>query len=569
MVGKSAVFDYIVDNIMLTNYHTLSYVVSTLRQHVCGNAIVETFSQERDQLVLRMSHTEPVLILSCDRILNTLYLRPQFARARSNSADVLTACVGRTISSVRMHPVDRVVMFILGSGSRIDARFFGAKANVVLVDENESIVDAFRNAKELKGTKVEYRSGELLYDMDAFLTRLQTPQLATVAALMKEEFPTLGSTAIREVLHRANVPHNVGTMSIKQMNIQAIQAALGAVLNDLSRPKARVYLYDEGIKTGTPAAFSIIPLSHLNGMKEEPFDDVHEAIRFYISRLRSRESVDEQKRSIMGKLNQKLAKARRAIEAVETDLKANARADEYQRAGELLMLHLPDIKKGDHSFLAKCEKEEIDIPLSKNMSPVQNAQRYFEKAKRSRIAQQAASERLTELRTSIAPGETLLAAIEPVQTKEDLKQFMSEYKGELDQFGIGEKSEEHEQLPFRIFTVDGGFEVWAGKSSKNNDQLTLKYAKPNDLWFHARGAAGSHVVLKVQSGKGEPGKKAKEQAAGIAAYYSKMKNAKMVPVAMAEKKYVRKPKGAAPGSVTVEREKVIFAEPALPPEKHR
>ncbi len=569
MVGKSAVFDYIVDNIMLTNYHTLSYVVSTLGQHVCGNAIVEAFSQERDQLVLRLSHTEPVLILSCDRILNTLYRRPQCARAQSNSADVLTACVGRTISSVQMHPVDRVVMFILKSGGRIDARFFGAKANVVLVDENESIVDAFRDAKELKGKKVEYKSGELLYDMDAFLARLRTPQLATVATLMKEEFPTLGSTAIREVLHRASVPHNVGAMSIRQMNIQAIQAALGAVLNDLSRPKARVYLYDEGTKAGTPAAFSIIPLSHLNGMKEESFDDVHEAVRFYISRLRSRESVDEQKRSIMGKLNQKLAKARRTIEAVEADLKANARADEYQRAGELLMLHLPDINKGDHSFLAKGENEEIDIPLSTNISPAQNAQRYFEKAKRSRIARQAASERLTELRTSIAPCETLLAAIEPVQTKEDLKQFMSDYKNELEKFGIGEKSEEREQLPFRIFTVDGGFEVWAGKSSKNNDQLTLKYAKPNDLWFHARGAAGSHVVLKVQSGKGEPGKKAKEQAASIAAYYSKMKNAKMVPVAMAEKKYVRKPKGAAPGSVTVEREKVIFAEPALPPEQHR
>ena len=144
---------------------------------------------------------------------------------------------------------------------------------------------------------------------------------------------------------------------------------------------------------------------------------------------------------------------------------------------------------------------------------------------------------------------------------------MSEYKDELDEFGIGEKSEAREQLPFRIFAVDGGCEVWAGKSSKINDQLTLKYAKPNDLWFHARGAAGSHVVLKVNTGQGEPSKKAKEQAASIAAYYSKMKNAKMVPIAMTEKKYVRKPKGAAPGSVTIEREKVIFAEPALPEEK--
>jgi len=103
-----------------------------------------------------------------------------------------------------------------------------------------------------------------------------------------------------------------------------------------------------------------------------------------------------------------------------------------------------------------------------------------------------------------------------------------------------------------------------GKSSANNDVLTLKYGKPNDLWFHARGSSGSHVLLKMNTGRGEPSKKAKTQAAAIAAYYSKMKNAKMVPVAMTQKKYVRKPKGSSPGTVTLEREQVIFAEPALP-----
>jgi len=103
-----------------------------------------------------------------------------------------------------------------------------------------------------------------------------------------------------------------------------------------------------------------------------------------------------------------------------------------------------------------------------------------------------------------------------------------------------------------------------GKSSANNDLLTLHYTKPDDLWFHARGASGSHVVLKTRSHAGEPGRKAREQAAGIAAYYSKMKNASMVPVAMTLRKYVRKPKGSAAGTVVIEREKVIFAEPALP-----
>ena len=204
------------------------------------------------------------------------------------------------------------------------------------------------------------------------------------------------------------------------------------------------------------------------------------------------------------------------------------------------------------------------IPVDPRFSPVQNAQGYFEKAKKSRLAYNESRQRLGELRKSATLAESLLGKAEAVQTKEELNRFMIDKASDLDRFGIGEKAKEREQLPFRIFTVDGGFEVWAGKSSRNNDELTMKYAKPNDLWFHARGASGSHVILKTNSGRGEPGKKAREQAAAIAAYYSKMKNAKMVPVAMTEKKHVHKPKGSAPGSVSLEREKVIFAEPALP-----
>jgi predicted ribosome quality control (RQC) complex YloA/Tae2 family protein len=108
--------------------------------------------------------------------------------------------------------------------------------------------------------------------------------------------------------------------------------------------------------------------------------------------------------------------------------------------------------------------------------------------------------------------------------------------------------------------------VWAGKSSENNDLLTLRHAKPNDLWFHARGAGGSHVVLRVGTGSGEPGKRARHQAASIAAYYSKMRSAGTVPVAMTRRKFVRKPRGAPPGTVALEREEVLFVPPQLPVE---
>ena len=119
---------------------------------------------------------------------------------------------------------------------------------------------------------------------------------------------------------------------------------------------------------------------------------------------------------------------------------------------------------------------------------------------------------------------------------------------------------------FRKFELDDGFVAYAGKNAANNDELTMKFAKPNDMWFHARGSSGSHVVVPLNKDQKLP-KKILEQAAGVAAYYSGAKNAKYTPVAYCLKKFVRKPKGSHPGSVTIARETVILAEPKLPESK--
>lgn len=549
---------------MLNNYHTLAYVAQTLAHKLAGNAISEAFSQEKDQLVLRFANNNSALVIICDRVINTLYHIPEFARARNNSVDVLGGCLGCTISSVEMHPTDRVMFIRFESGLRLDLLFFGGKSNVLLVDASNCVVDAFKDARQVVGMTPQYRTGEQMFDVESLRARLAQPQLATLATVLREEFPPLGAELVRESLYRAGIPHTLGAMSVSEQQILAIQNALSGVFAELSRPTPRVYMHAREEKTGVPAAFAIVSLTHLAEVTEKRFDDVHDAIRFFVARTKSRQAVDAEKSAIIGRLVQRIYKARRTLAAVEDDLRKNSRADEYQRFGDLLMAHMHEMTGGEENAVLRDEGGEVEIPLLKNLSPVQNAQRYYEKAKRSRAAQEQAAQRLIDLQAIVGPAETLLHQIENTTTRDELAMVLANHADDLEALGVGPRSREREQLPFRLFVVDGGFEVWAGKSSRNNDELTMKYAKPNDLWFHARGAAGSHVVLKVGTGKGEPTKKAKEQAASIAAYYSKMKNAKMVPVAMTEKKYVRKLKGAAPGSVVVEREKIIFAEPALP-----
>lgn len=117
---------------------------------------------------------------------------------------------------------------------------------------------------------------------------------------------------------------------------------------------------------------------------------------------------------------------------------------------------------------------------------------------------------------------------------------------------------------FRIFKLEGGYEVWVGRDSASNDLLSMKYTKQNDLWFHVRGSSGSHTVLKTPEGISDYPKEIIKIAASIAAYYSKAKNAKNVPVAYTEAKNVQKYKGAKSGSVMIKSEKIVKVNPELP-----
>lgn len=117
----------------------------------------------------------------------------------------------------------------------------------------------------------------------------------------------------------------------------------------------------------------------------------------------------------------------------------------------------------------------------------------------------------------------------------------------------------------RRYELPGGWVVLVGRSNQENDVLTHKVARQRDIWLHARGVAGSHVVLQRGGHKDNPSRETLTQAAGIAAYYSKARTSRMVPVIYTEKRYVRKPRKAPPGLAVCSREKVLMVKPQVPP----
>ncbi len=112
------------------------------------------------------------------------------------------------------------------------------------------------------------------------------------------------------------------------------------------------------------------------------------------------------------------------------------------------------------------------------------------------------------------------------------------------------------------YVLAGDWVVLAGKTETDNDRLSLKEARPNDWWFHVRGMPGSHVILRAKDGE-EPDKDTLKKAAAIAAYHSKARNGGVVAVSCTLARFVSKPKGAKPGTVTIKKETVLQVRPAI------
>jgi predicted ribosome quality control (RQC) complex YloA/Tae2 family protein len=191
------------------------------------------------------------------------------------------------------------------------------------------------------------------------------------------------------------------------------------------------------------------------------------------------------------------------------------------------------------------------VQLKEKLSPQKMAEYLYKKSK-NRHKQFKQLERIVEDRKAKQEAcRTDLVLLDTISDYKQLHQLEMKYQKD-------EKASE-ELFPFKRYIVNG-FEIWVGRNAANNELLTLKYAHKDDLWLHARNVPGSHVIIKYQSGKSFP-QDVIEKAAALSAYYSTLKNDSLCPVSYTHKKYVRKFKGGALGSMKMEREDVIMVVP--------
>lgn len=543
---------------MLTNYHTLKNLIVQIKPKLVHSQIVEAFTQEKDTLHIIIAGEETLALELNATGQGYIFLRSKFERARKNSLDIFPEIFGDEIRDVLIYKADRIIEILLSSGLKLIFQFFTGKVNFFLLNQKGEIIASFKNPKDNIGKIFESEKKDSNYDLmlsdfNAFKNVWESNEIENPVLRLVKSVDTIDMLTAREILHRAG-----------ELEAERIWKALVEVGAELKNPKARIYY--EG---SFPRYFSVVELTHINLRKVE-FDDINEAIRRFVIETRVGKSYRDEKKAIETKLNELVEKRRRTIEKVVEEIENNQRAQQYEIFGSILMANLNLIEKGLEEVelvnVFSEKGERIKIKLDPSLSPVENAQMYFEKAKKTKASLKIAQERLERLKFEIKQLENLLDELASCENFDALKKFKEKNLEELKKFGIvKDKIVEKIGGKFRRFIVDGGFEVWVGKDAKSNELLTFKFSDKEDLWFHARGTSGAHVVLKT--GRRQPSKKAIEQAGSIAAYFSQARTSRLVPVVVTKRKYVRKPKGAPEGTVAVEREEVIMVEPKLPSEE--
>ena len=267
------------------------------------------------------------------------------------------------------------------------------------------------------------------------------------------------------------------------------------------------------------------------------------------------------------KLNADIAKRRKLVKNLEGDLAAQGNADEWKRFGDLILANIANIRREEDAVIVTDyfdpEQPEIAIPVKRDVSPTEAAESFFRRYTKARNGAAEIAKRMEIIAAEIEKLDAELSRVDAAIDRKDiayLSGFIPDTKQVVPQKRKRETTDEYKGV--RRFVSTDGFEILVGKKAKDNDHLTFRIAKSLDHWFHAADYPGSHVVVRTPDKRELPVQTLTE-AAQVAAFYSDAREQPKAAVHYTQKKFVNKPKRAAPGLVSLASFKTILVEPKI------
>ena len=551
---------------------TISNIVKELNDTILNGRIAKIAQPENDELLLTIKPAKGQvrLVISASASLPLIYL------SRDNKPSPMTApnfCMllrkhianGRIVG-ISQPSLERIIRFEiehldeLGDLCRksLIVEIMGKHSNIIFCNEKGLIIDSIKHVSAQMSSVREVLPGREYFIPDTMKKEnpLDIPEENFTQELLSKPMPVgkaiynsftgISPVVAEEICHLAGIDSSIPASEMSADLLSHLYRQFTYFMEQVTESKFSPAIYYEG---NEPKEFSSLPLTHFSNYQVKSFDSISEVIRTYYS-----------SRDLITRIRQKSSDLRRVVQtALERNrkkydlqlkqLRDTENRDKYKVYGELIHTYGYNLEDGAKELeaLNYYTNEMIKIPLDPQKTPQENAKKYFDRYNKQKRTFEALSELIKETKDEIDYLESVSKSLDIARSEDDLIQI----KEELIESGFIRRKQSSKKVkitskPFHYISSDG-FHMYVGKNNLQNEELTFHFANGGDWWFHAKKAPGSHVIVKT-NGEELPDRTF-EEAARLAAHYSKNSGAEKVEVDYVEKKQVKKPNGSKPGFV--------------------
>jgi len=520
---------------------TFTQLAQLLDKNWQGKSVLQYFSQEKDELVLEIWQGL-FLVIHCQSQFPYLLPTQQYAKSHTNSVILWEEIQGLTVKNVSVIPNDRSMLIHLDKEYVILVKMHGNQSNVILYQENK-VKHVFRqNLVADIALNYKHLAKNIPLNPDELYSALNAKPYPCYVSAIKQILPVFSKNML---LYLAETVQNKG-------NKEEVFVRAKMMLNTLQNPVCYYVIEQE-----KQVFFSFFePWKDSQKILFQDTDLIKVLQRF-VSTHFQKNDLYKQKEMVVKHFEKEKKMITAKIKEFEQLLSQTG--NPFQQKADVIMANLNQIPKEINSIeLYNFYTDTMTaITLDTKLTPQQNAEKYYKKAKRLEILKREAKNEIPVLKQKLELAVQNLITIGQIEDLKTWNKHAFIWKDILK-----DKAKSEDLSLFRKFEVQG-FVILVSKDAENADLLTLKYAHKNDIWLHAKDVQGAHVVIK-KAGNKVVSNAVIEIAASIAAYYSKAKGEQLAKVIVTEKKFVIKPKGYDFGKVKVLKETVILAEPKLP-----
>jgi predicted ribosome quality control (RQC) complex YloA/Tae2 family protein len=452
----------------------------------------------------------------------------------------------------------------------------GKHSNIMLLDENETILDCIKHVTHdtssvrevLPGKKYVLPPSQNKLDIleltkETFIDTVKTKKGVRLQEIIFGSYTGISPILATEICFRADIDPSKYAEELSDFDIEKLYNTFACFRHVIVEGRfTPVIITDE--PNNKIIDFSSVEMTYYSDYKQEYYRSISALLENFYYKKDNSTRMKQKTHDLNKLVNSNIDRCIKKREIQNKTLKDISDREKWKRYGELITSNIYQIQKGETRFETQDFYEEtlpiVKINLDAELTPVENAQRYFNKYNKAKRTFAALQDQILQNDSELEYLEQILTSLNNSSDEANI----AEIHTELTQEGYikkrkAKKGEKVKKTKPMHYMSSEEFDIYVGKNNIQNDELTLKFASSNDIWLHTKDIPGSHVIIKTK-GYGIPEDTIVE-AAQLAAFFSKGRDSSSVPVDYTLKKNVKKPNGAKPGMVIYEENKTLYVTP--------